>query len=141
MKECCVENKQLDTLVNALKESGLSATLTKKRLLSLFSMSKKPLSYIDVSNKIKDVNESTIFRNLKQLTEAGILSEIELGEGFKRYELKPSNHHHHHIKCVKCGKIDSIDKCNLKVFEKQLLSLGYSNITHQIKFSGTCQNC
>jgi len=141
MKICCSEKKQFGELIACLKSEGLSVTKTKKDLIKIFLDTKKPLSYIELSEKIPTVNESTIFRNLKQLAEIGILSEINLDEGFKRYDLKPKGHHHHYVKCTECGKIDYITKCNLSAFEKELAGLGYKEITHQVEFFARCINC
>jgi Fur family ferric uptake transcriptional regulator len=110
-------------------------------MIEAFSIAKSPLSSSELISKISGVDESTIFRNLKQFKEAGLLSEINLEEGFKRYELSPDDHHHHHIKCNICNRIDTIDLCELKAFSKQLKKIGYKNISHKFEFFGICKTC
>jgi Fur family ferric uptake transcriptional regulator len=139
MSSCC--KKRTENIKSLLKEAGFSLTKNKLNILELFLKSSKPLSSSDVSNSLSSIDESTIFRNLKQFTGKGILSEVDLGEGFKRYEFKPENHHHHHIICSDCGKIDILDKCDLSIFTKQLKKLGYRNINHRIEFFGECSDC
>lgn len=143
MSKCCPTKKNSKSIdaKAILKEAGFSATSTKLKLIEIFSNSNSPLSSIDLKELIQDVDESTIFRNLKQFTEAGLLTEINIENGFKRFELTPKGHHHHHIKCNDCGKIDTIDICALNAFTKQLKKLGYKNISHKFEFFGTCKTC
>lgn len=139
MTKCCThDSEQTETL---LKEAGFNITTAKKKILGLFLNSNGPLSAGELLAELSEFNESTIFRNLNQLKEANLIVEIDLDEGFKRYEVKPKGHHHHHVKCNSCGRIDIITKCDLEIFNKQLKKLGYKNITHKIEFFGNCPSC
>lgn len=126
---------------NLLEEIGESKTKTKIAILEFIQLSTAPVSVAQIQEKIPDTNESTIFRNINKFISKQILKEVDLGEGFRRFELKPSDHHHHHIICKSCGKIDAIHNCNIAALEKQLVKLGYSNIQHRIEFSGLCNRC
>lgn len=139
MEKCCDNHsKDVEAL---LKDAGFNRTTAKKKILTLFIKAKTPLSSIDLLKKLPDFNESTIFRNLNQLKESELISEMDLGEGFKRFEIKPKNHHHHHVKCNTCGKIEIINTCKLDAFTKELKKLGYKNISHKIEFFGDCSRC
>lgn len=139
MKKCC--DKKIPHIDEILREAGFNITMAKKKILTLISKAQSPLSAAQILKKSKEFNESTIFRNLNQLTMSMIINEIDLGEGFKRYELRPAGHHHHHIKCTECGKIDVINKCFVKNYEKDLERLGYINIQHKLEFFGQCSRC
>lgn len=141
MVKCCDNKEHSNDHRLLLKEAGFSATKTKLKILEVFASSQSPLSSAELISLISDVDESTIFRNLKQFSKAGILDEVNLKEGFNRYELSPSDHHHHHIKCNICDKIDTIDLCELKAFAKQFKKLGYKDISHKFEFFGTCSAC
>ena len=141
MSKCCNKN-QIDKDYKAiLKDAGFNATATKIKIIEIFTKSKSPISSNELMIEVENVDESTIFRNLKQFSNAGLLNEVDLNEGFKRYELTPINHHHHHIKCNDCGRNDTIDLCELKAFSKQLKKIGYTNISHKFEFFGTCSSC
>lgn len=60
----------------------------------------------DLLGKAGDpISLSTIYRTLKLMARMGILRELELSEGQKRYEInQPAPHHHHHLICVRCAK-------------------------------------
>lgn len=139
MTKCC--NHKESNVEVLLKESGFNITRAKKMILELIINSSSPLSSADLLEELTEFNESTIFRNLNQLHNSELLNEVDLGEGFKRFEIKPKDHHHHHIKCNSCGKIDVINTCKLDAFTKELKKLGYKNISHKIEFFGECSNC
>ncbi len=48
---------------------------------------------------------STVYRNLKIMTNMGIIREVELAQAQKHYELNTISTHHHHIVCVQCHQI------------------------------------
>jgi Fur family ferric uptake transcriptional regulator len=96
---------------------------------------------MQLAQKSPNYNESTIFRGIKQFKDKNIISEVELNEGFKRYEVKPVNHHHHFIKCKVCEEIKTLNQCNLSFFIKQIKQLGFKNIDHKIEFFGICGKC
>ena len=139
MSKCC--DHSANDVGQLLKEAGFNITSAKKKIMILFVKAKRPLSSTDLLKKLPEFNESTIFRNLNQLKESELISEIDLDEGFKRFELKPKDHHHHHVKCNSCSKIDIINTCKLDAFTKELRQLGYKNISHKIEFFGDCSSC
>jgi len=54
-------------------------------------------------------DKATVFRNLVDLTEAGLLSRSELGDHVWRFELRdssdPEEGQHPHFVCVDCGRV------------------------------------
>jgi Fur family transcriptional regulator, ferric uptake regulator len=89
------------------------------------------------------ISLSTIYRNLKLMARMGILRELELAEGHKRYEInRPYPHHHHHLICVRCNKTiefknDSILKTGTKTAEKE----GYHLLDCQLMIHAICPAC
>jgi Fe2+ or Zn2+ uptake regulation protein len=43
----------------------------------------------------------------------GLIASVDLGEGFKRYEINRSEPQASHI-CRSCGKIENIEECGLQ---------------------------
>ena len=95
-------------------------TQSKLDTLRLFLKSKIPLGSKDIINKLSTYNESTVFRNLIKFKECGILEEIDLNEGYKRYVLRQGDHHHHYAKCNICEEIIRINSCSINSIEKEL---------------------
>lgn len=87
---------------------------------------------------------STIFRTVTQFKEKSIIREVNLEEGFLRYEVTfhdDDHHHHHHVMCRLCGDIKNIEECDLKQFEKAISKLGYKLMEHRLEFTGVCSKC
>ena len=137
----CCEQKFRDML----KERGLR--LTPQRDMVLWAMHQ--LSghatveeiYALVSSKSAAVDASTVYRSLELLTEFGLVSVIDLGDGQHRYELLSIHGEHHHFYCTVCGKLERIEDSELLPalgqFERRF---GYGiELDHVIK--GVCDVC
>ncbi|MFM7324506.1 MAG: Fur family transcriptional regulator, partial [Nodosilinea sp.] len=89
------------------------------------------------------ISLSTIYRNLKLMARMGILRELELSEGQKRYEInQPAPHHHHHLICVRCNKtVEFKNDSVLKVGAKTAGRSGYQLLDCQLLIQGICPTC
>lgn len=148
-KHCCHSPLNEDSAKEMLGKSGLNRTKIKVKVLLELSRSDRPLSVYDLHDKLKQsCDVSTIFRTISQFKEKSIIQEVNLDEGFIRYEMvgapledKKLNHHHHHVRCRKCGDIRQIEKCDLSAFEKAIAKLGFKEMEHRLEFTGLCSKC
>lgn len=90
--------------------------------------------------KGKTINQSTIFRTLKLLVQAGIAVERQFGNGHTIYEINAA--HHDHMICLACHKIvefesDLLEKVQGKVIKK----FGFEMAYHKHEIYGYCQSC
>ncbi|MEM1293115.1 MAG: transcriptional repressor [Cyanobacteria bacterium P01_H01_bin.162] len=132
-----------------LNERGWRLTPQREIILETFQNLPKGehLSAEDLRDVLKDEGEqvslSTIYRNLKLMARMGILRELELAEGQKRYEInQPSPHHHHHLICVRCNKTiefknDSVLKAGARTAKKS----GYQLLDCQLTIHAVCPAC
>ena len=88
------------------------------------------------------VNKTTVYRELEKLLKKNEISEVDFGEGQKRYELTHGDHHHHAV-CTECravveleieGRLGDI----LSMVTKQS---GFRIEKHLIEFFGVCEAC
>ncbi len=96
--------------VQSLKDSGLKATLPRRRILELFETSKvRHLSAEDVYKALLgegiDVGLATVYRVLTQFEHAGLLSRQHFETGKAVYELNQGGHHDHLV-CLQCGRVE-----------------------------------
>lgn len=128
-----------------LIEEGFRITPVREKILSILEKSVNPIAAIDLINDFKlekfSVNKTTIYRELDFLMERDLISEIELGEGKKRYELNKG--HHHHLVCLNCRSINDIDiETDLSEEEKRIYKItGFKVQLHSLEFFGLCRNC
>lgn len=133
---------------------GYKMTQPREIILDVLSRAKKHLSaediYIEVYKIYPGIGLTTIYRTLDILTNMGIVSRYDFGDGRSRYELisDKKSEHHHHLVCLNCGKIidysDYIDE-ETKLFnklekvlsEKHNFKINY----HHVGFYGLCDRC
>ncbi len=134
------------TQLTDLKSRGHSLTKARKALVELLDVSQKPLSAMDLVAVLFErglkVNKTTVYRELKFLVEQGLICEIDLGEGNKRYEAVPTSHHHH-IVCQQCNAVTCLDmEDELHLMEQQITDrTGFVIAGHDLKFFGLCPTC
>jgi len=141
MTSCCESKYSEKETKLLLKKHGLSATKNILQIYKLLKTTESPLSSHDLIKRVENINESTVFRILLKLKNVLLINEVDLNEGFKRFEIFPENHHHHHILCEKCHNVEIINKCQVKLLEDECKKLGFTNIKHKIEFFGICSNC
>src|ERR671923_726617 len=94
----------------SLKDSGLKATLPRRKILELFESSKvRHLSAEDVYKALLgegiDVGLATVYRVLTQFEQAGLLSRQNFETGKAVFELNQGGHHDHLV-CLQCGRVE-----------------------------------
>jgi len=72
------------------------------------------LSAEEAHQKLRDRGEqvslATVYRTLRLLSSMGLLRELELAEGGRRFELAGHDQRlHHHLVCVRCGRIEEFE--------------------------------
>ena len=94
----------------SLKDSGLKATLPRRKVLELFETSKvRHLSAEDVYRSLIaegiDIGLATVYRVLTQFEQAGLLSRQHFEAGKAVFELNQGGHHDHLV-CLQCGRVE-----------------------------------
>jgi Fe2+/Zn2+ uptake regulation proteins len=132
-----------------LNERGWRMTPQRETILETFQNLPKGehLSAEDLREMLmgegEQVSLSTIYRNLKLMARMGILRELELAEGQKRYEInQPAPHHHHHLICVRCNKtIEFKNDSVLNVGSRTAKKAGYHLLDCQLTIHAVCPAC
>ena len=106
-----------------------------------------PLSHADVASRLasQGFDRATIYRNLVELADAGIVSRIELGDHVWRFELRraagDSAGDHPHFVCVDCGEVSCLPSDSISI--KQTTGAKESPIREvtEVLLKGRCGNC
>lgn len=127
-----------------LQESGLKSTEARIALLNLFDREKNPLDVFSIAESLKssgvEMDQATVYRVLDVLTQKGLISRLEFGEGKYRYELPKT--HHHHLICQNCGKIEDVEGNFVEKIEEGIkIKNGFLIKSHSLEFFGLCKNC
>ena len=102
-----------------------------------------PLTHAEVTEELQGlgVDKATVFRNLNDLTTAGLVRRTELGDHVWRFELIPDDHNssHPHFVCVDCGAVSCMGEIKLTAGSKRL-SEEFGEVT-EILLRGHCNDC
>ena len=96
--------------------------------------------YEDIAKEHPTVSRGTVYRNLKQLSDAGEIRKLEVPGGADRYDHLCNNHYH--TRCLKCGRVfdadmDYIDNLAAAIRDTH----GFEISGHDIMFKGVCPDC
>lgn len=98
--------------------------------------------YRHVAEQDKSIGQTTVYRTLKLLCEAGLAAELHFGDGMARYEPAHPNEHHDHLICRCCGRTVEIFDSRLEKIQHELAAeRGFTLLGHVHVLYGLCQDC
>ena len=96
--------------------------------------------YSQVRRLLPRISLGTVYRNLSELKEAGLVLELDFGTGYSRFDFRTDAHYH--IMCLKCGRVEDVMIPVKKTLEDAASrASGYSILSHTIQFKGICSAC
>ena len=115
--------QDLDELRGAVRAKGLRATPSRLAVLELLRASDSPMSHGDVADRLADRvhgqawDRATIYRNLTDLAEAGLVRRTDVGDHVWRFEALRQEHDasHPHFVCTDCGTVECLPEIELVV--------------------------
>ncbi len=127
----------------SLKESGLKATLPRRKVLELFEQSKvRHLSAEDVYRSLIaegiDIGLATVYRVLTQFEQAGLLSRQHFETGKAVFELNQGGHHDHLV-CLQCGRVEEFYDAEIEQRQSEVArKRGFELRGHSLALYGEC---
>ena len=87
-----------------------------------------------------EMDRSTVYRVLADLTEAGLLEQVRLGDGVARFEIQEVAHHH--AVCTRCGATEDVSVEAVHALASRLRrDTGFSLAHHPLLLPGLCAAC
>ncbi len=136
-------------LRGSLHERGQRLTPQRQKVLALFEQlgEGRHLSAEDVHQRLRRgdgrVSLATVYRSLRLLSSLGLLQELELPEGGRRFELASDAHpDHHHLVCVRCGRTEEFESGAVLVAgEQAALAQGFLLLECVLNVRCLCPGC
>ncbi len=101
-----------DELRDVLRGAGLRATLPRVEVLRQLIQARSALSHGELADRLvgRGFDRATVYRNLLDLTEVGLVRRTDVGDHVWRFELIPSgprhrDEEHPHFICSGCGVV------------------------------------
>ena len=124
----------------------LRATPGRIAALELLRQADSPLTHADVAAALDElgIDKATAFRNLNDLSEAGLVRRTDLGDHVYRFEATESGSESHeashpHFVCIDCGTVTCLDQVRLTA-GSQRESEAVGDVT-EILLRGHCNDC
>lgn len=123
-------------------------TAKRRALVELLADAGQPLAIPDILTRGASLAQSSVYRNLVVLEQAGVVRRVISTDDYARFELAEDlTEHHHHLICSSCGSIDDFTASSgfERTVAKALLEIakdtGFDAQHHRIDLIGVCARC
>ena len=129
-----------------IQKYGLRRTGQRDLILEIFLQTEEHLSSEDlywlVQKQDPAVGQTTVYRTLKLLTEAGLAREVRFGDGKTYYEHHYNHEHHDHMICTECGKVIEFFSPELEAMQDEMAEkYNFKPTHHSLRILGICEDC
>ncbi len=139
----------LDRAVNErLARSELRYTSGRKAIVRGLRAADRPVTLPELLDLSPDLAQSSAYRNLSLMEEAGVIRRLVHGGDHAHYELAEElTEHHHHLICETCGLVRDVtldpglERTLDGVFSRLGPEEGFIARRHTIDVYGRCADC
>jgi Fur family ferric uptake transcriptional regulator len=136
------------TVEARLRSVGQRYTPKRRALVDTLRRAGKPMSMTDVVSGRAAPPQSSAYRNLAVLEQAGVVRRVITEGEFARFELTEElTEHHHHLICSSCGKVEDVTlssdlEATLdRTLDRLAKRAGFADVDHRLDLIGTCAEC
>src|ERR687897_743085 len=138
--------EEQEVFLKHIQKKGLKRTSQRDLILDVFLRTEAHLSSEDLYRLVQKedptVGQTTVYRTLKILTEAGLAREVRFGDGRAHYEHNYKHAHHDHMICSSCGKIIEFFSAELEAIQDAMAAKHRFEVTqHLLRIIGVCAEC
>jgi Fur family transcriptional regulator, ferric uptake regulator len=131
-----------------LAADGQRYTRNRKAIIEILAGSTRPLALAGVLAAGDGLAQSSVYRNLVILEDAGVIRKVAATDEFARYELAEDlTEHHHHLLCSNCGSVEdfTLPARVERTVETALVTAahrsGFLGSHHRLDLVGLCADC
>jgi Fur family ferric uptake transcriptional regulator len=136
----------LDELKATIRRAGLRGTAPRLAVLRRLMLASSPVSHGELVDALagEGMDRTTVWRNLVDLTEVGLVARTDLGDHVWRFELKGKHGttlRHPHFTCTGCGAVACLPEVTLRVKKGRGVPRSLSRQRVEIQLRGLCDAC
>jgi Fur family ferric uptake transcriptional regulator len=140
------ETSERQEFYECLRHKHLKRTAQRDVILDVFLSTKGHLSAEELYKRVKQVDSSigftTVYRTLKLLVECGLAHQVQVGDGYTRYEQGFHYTHHDHLICVECGELTEFFSQRLEAIQDEIARQHkFKMLDHSLRIWGLCKKC
>jgi Fur family ferric uptake transcriptional regulator len=136
---------EVDALVDRLRAGGLRRTAARVAVLAELAANVAALSHAEIAETLAPMgfDRATVFRNLTDLTSAGLVVRRDLGDHVWRFALKRDGEPEHgrqhpHLLCSECGTLVCLPDVKVQITPAR----GWKRAAKmEVQLKGLCDIC
>jgi Fur family ferric uptake transcriptional regulator len=131
-----------------IRQAGLRSTGPRVAVLRLLRQADAPRSHAEIVEAVasEGFDRATLYRNLVDMAEAGLLSRSDLGDHVWRFELrgeKTTTHlaEHPHFVCTDCGDVACLPEAEVRIKPGPGRPRAVARKAVEVQIKGRCDDC
>lgn len=134
-------------LQERIRAAGLRSTSPRLVVLQRLEQLTAPVSHAELHEQLGDagLDRATVYRNLVDLAEAGLVRRRDLGDHVWRFELARGEGHeggqHPHFTCTECGDVSCLPDVEVKLVAAKGAPRSLRKERVEVQLRGTCDDC
>lgn len=131
-----------------IRAAGMRSTAPRISVLERLRRAVAPLSHAEITEELLPLgfDRATIYRNLVDLAEAGLVSRVELGDHVWRYEVRGSEPRtgegeHPHFVCNDCGTVSCLPTVSVDIRPAPGSRRSVVAEISDVVLKGRCESC
>ena len=135
-----------ERLLAEIRGAGLRATASRVAVLGVLHVERRPMSHSEVVQALSGNtwDRSTLYRNLMDMAEVGLLRRSELGDRTWRFEVSCDHGHGDHTAhflCSDCGAIACLPELEVRAQGGEEVPLALVRGAIEVQILGRCDDC
>jgi Fe2+ or Zn2+ uptake regulation protein len=137
-----------ETVTIRLRAVGQRLTANRRSLLDVLTAAARPLTIPEILDDQPELAQSSVYRNLVVLEEAGVVHRVVGTDDFARWELTEDlAGHHHHLICASCGRVEDVpasaglERSVAAAAAAITRTTGFRTQHHRLDLVGVCESC
>jgi Fur family ferric uptake transcriptional regulator len=131
-----------------IRAAGMRSTAPRISVLERLRRADAPLSHAEITEELLPLgfDRATIYRNLVDLAEAGLVSRVELGDHVWRYEVRgpeprEGEGEHPHFVCNDCGTVSCLPTVSVDIHPAPGSRRSVVAEISDVVLKGRCESC
>jgi Fe2+ or Zn2+ uptake regulation protein len=136
------------TAVQRLRDVDQRYTSGRRAIVEVLAAVDRPITIAELREARPSLAQSSAYRNLTALEQAGVVHRIVGTDEFARFELAEDlAGHHHHLICSSCGDVSDftvspeIEATLAEAFADAAGAAGFQAEHHRLDLLGRCARC
>ncbi|HEX2701004.1 MAG TPA: Fur family transcriptional regulator [Acidimicrobiales bacterium] len=123
-------------------------TPVRRAVVDVLVRAGRPVSIPELLDAGPSLAQSSVYRSLTVLEEAGVVHRMLGPDGLARHELAEAlTEHHHHLVCTSCGTVEDVpaslrlEQTVARAVAQAAAATGFRPHTHRLDLVGLCARC